>query len=130
MKKIIFFSGLFGTVILYVLFHSRETGLCKINCGDWIGQYQNVFLFFPILFIFSIFTLRLDTNVFNYWWKFARVAIPIILIVSIGINLQLHHRSSGFLNLDDMFDIPAHILMYAIFIFGSLIQIWRGYKQK
>jgi hypothetical protein len=42
----------------------------------------------------------------------------------------LHHTNSGFFNMDNMFDIPAHILMYAIFILGSLIQIWRGYRAK
>jgi len=115
-----------GNVLLYVLFHSRTTGLCNIYCGDAIGQFQNVFLFFPFILLFSLLTYKMSATVFNAWWKFARVAIPLILIISTLINLGFHHNPGGFMNMDDMFDIPAHILLYTIFVVGSVVQIVRG----
>ena len=81
-------------------------------------------------FVISVTLLFLPSSIYKSWWSFARIAIPVILIISTIINLQLHHRSGGLFNLDNIFDIPALILMYSVFIIGSLIQIYRGYYQK
>lgn len=130
MKKAILLGSFIGCITLYVLFNTRTLGLCDINCGDWIDKIQNNFLFFPILLTFSLITYKMKPEAFRNWWKFARVAIPIILVISTVINLQLHHTSGGFFNMDNMFDLPALILMYSIFVMGSLIQIYRGYRGK
>ncbi len=128
MKLFIILFAVIGNIMLYVLFHSRETGLCNIYCGDAINQYQNVFLFFPFILIFSLLTYKMPSVVFGVWWKFARIAIPLILIISTFINLGFHHQPGGFMNMDDMFDIPAHILLYTIFVVGSVVQIVRGLR--
>lgn len=114
--------------MLYVLFNSRQTGLCNIYCGELIGQYQNVFLLFPFVLILSLLTFKMSNQVFVAWWKFARVSIPVILVISTLIGMQLHHNSYGLFNMDNLFDVPVLLLMYGIFIVGSLIQIWRGYR--
>lgn len=130
MKKTILLGSIIGCIILYALFNTRTLGLCDINCGDWIDKTQNNFLFFPILLSFSLITYKMKPEVFRYWWRFSRIAIPIILAISILINLQFHHTSGGLFNLDNIFDLPILFTMYAIFIVGSLIQIYRGYRQK
>jgi hypothetical protein len=130
MKKIILACSFLGTIILYVLFNTREFGLCELGCGDWVDRIQNNFLFFPVILVFSIATFFLKGETFNSWWKFARIAIPIIFVISTIINLQLHHTPGGFFNMDNMFDLPIIFLMYAVFVLGSLIQIYRGYRNK
>jgi len=126
MKQSLLIFSAVGSVILYLLFNTRDTGLCNIYCGPAIDQFQNIFLFFPIIFIIVLTTSKLDEQVFVYWWKFARWAIPIIFILSIIINLELHHSPTG--QWQDMFDLPALLVMYAAFIIVSVGQIYRGYK--
>lgn len=128
MKKIILIGSLIGTVLLYILFNTRDFGICQLGCGNWVDKTQNNFLFFPIILTFSFATYFLSIRYFNSWWKFARIAIPIIFIISTLINLKLHHTSSSFMNLDDILDLPILFLMYGVFIVGSLWQIWKGYK--
>ncbi len=129
LKEIILICSIVGTLILYTLFNSVKTGLCEFYCGDAIDQYQNIFLFFPVILFFSLLTYKMSVGVFEKWWKFARVAIPVILVISTIINLGFHHTSGGFMNFDDMFDVPALIFLYLIFAVGSIIQIVRGYRQ-
>lgn len=128
LKRKVLIGSIVGSLILYLLFNSVDTGLCKIYCGNVIDQYQNVFLFFPIILIFSLLTYKMSEDVFVHWWKFSRVAIPIIFGISLLINLQLHHTPGGFMNMDNMFDVPALILMYLIFAIGSIVQIIRGLR--
>jgi hypothetical protein len=128
LKKIVFIGSIVGSLILYLLFNSVDTGLCKIYCGDAIDQYQNVFLFFPLILLFSLLTYKMPGDVFAYWWKFSRVAIPVIFGISLLINLGLHHTPGGFMNMDNMFDVPALIFMYLVFTIGSIVQIIRGLR--
>lgn len=128
MKKIILFTSILGNIILFSLFNTREVGICNIYCGPKIDQFQNIFLFFPIILIIVLAIYKLSDSVFVYWWKFARWAIPTIFLLSLVINLELHHNPTG--QWQDMFDLPALLLMYAIFIVGSLIQIYRGFRNK
>jgi hypothetical protein len=67
-------------------------------------------------------------DVFAYWWKFSRVVIPVIFGISLLINLGLHHTPGGFMNMDNMFDVPALIFMYLVFTIGSIVQIIRGLR--
>lgn len=128
MKNPVLVLSVLGTIGMYILFNSRDVGLCDLNCGDWLNKTQDNFLFFPIILSFSLLTYFMNQRVFNSWWSFARITIPIIFIVSVIINLKLHHNSNSFFNMDNMFDLPILITMYAIFIVGSLWQIWKGYK--
>lgn len=126
-KKIILSISIFGSIVAYSLFHTRELSICNIYCGDAIDKYQNLFLFFPFIFLFSLITYFAPERVFTAWWKFARISILIIFILSLAINLELHHDPQG--ELQNMFDIPALILLYSIFCLGSIIQIYRGWRQ-
>lgn len=104
---------------------------CSFSCmANYDGVTLNWLILIGASFSISVVLLFLPSRVYKSWWSFARIAIPVILIISTIINLQLHHRSGGLFNLDNIFDIPALILMYSVFIIGSLIQIYRGYYQK
>ncbi len=101
-----------------------------MSCGDWVGRYQNIFLFFPILLITSALLYKMPTHVYESWWKFARITIPGVLLGSWLISLGLHHNPGGFFNMDNYFDLVGLGILYLIFIIGSLVQIYRGYRLK
>ncbi len=130
MKKISLTVSFLGTVLGYVLFNTRDFGFCEISCADWVGKYQNIFLFFPILLIFSVSFFFLSEKMFLSWWKFARIAIPLILFLSWVISLGLHHTQGGFFNMDNALDLLGLMILYAIFVIGSIVQIWKGYRSK
>lgn len=106
-----------------------DSNCISSSCGN---AYNSVLLGWLVVSVMTmaitLLSFFFQEGVIKSWWKFARIAIPVILIISTIINLGFHHTVGGFLNMSDMFDIPAHILMYAIFVIGSIIQIVRGYR--
>ena len=129
-KNTILAVSILGVLILYALFNTREFGICEIYCGAAINKYQDTFLFFPFILLFSLITYKLPESVFSAWWKFAQIDIPTIFLISFIISLGLHHSPGGFFNIDNEIDVTAYFLMYSIFVIGSLIQIYRGYRRK
>lgn len=129
-KIIILTLSVFGIIIMYALFNTRELGICNFYCGPAINTYQNTFLFFPFIFFFSVVTYKLPQRVFIAWWKFARVAITVIFVLSIMINMGVLHSNGGFFNMDNNFDLAALIFLYSVFTIGSTIQIVRGYRHR
>lgn len=104
---------------------------CSYSClSNFDGLFFSLFVILGITLTMMVFLVKISPRIYKKWWKFARIAMPIILVLSALINLKLHHQSHGLFYLDNIFDIPAHILMYSIFIIGSAIQIWRGYRMK
>lgn len=131
MKKITLFLGL-PLIALLIIDYSGLVGkkYCSYTC---LQNFDGIGFHWLVLFFMS-FTISLALSfsseyIFLKWWKFARITIPVILVISTVIGMQLHHNSYGFFNMDNMFDIPALMLMYGIFVIGSVIQIWRGYKE-
>lgn len=133
MKKIVLATSLLGVLLAFIARNVIDLGICtslNYDCRLLWDKVENISYFFIFILLFSLITYKMKPEAFRNWWKFARVAIPIILVISTVINLQLHHTSGGFFNMDNMFDLPALILMYSIFVMGSLIQIYRGYRGK
>lgn len=132
MKRIILFLSVLGFGALLVTRYPVQFDICAeldYYCMIYSDRIENILYFIPFVLFFSILTYFTRESVFTAWWRFARVSIPVILIISTIIGMQLHHNSYGLFNMDNLFDIPALLLMYGIFILGSLIQIWRGYKR-
>lgn len=79
-KRILVFTGIVS-VLLAVLNYIGTFNLCGGQtygvCMDII--FDLIMLFVPIilLFIFSLITYSMKENVFQSWWKFARIWIPI-----------------------------------------------------
>jgi len=128
MKNFILALSLLGTILLYVFFNARALGLCREICSPVFGDYQNIFLLFPFILIFSLLTYFMPIRVFRAWWSFAKYAIPLILVLSFIINAGFHHNPTG--QWQDIFDIPILLTLYSIFAIGSLVQIARGYFKK
>lgn len=82
-KRILIFAGIVS-VILMVLNYIGTFNLCggKIYgvCMDIL--FDLIMFFVPIipLFIFSLITYLMRENVFQLWWRFARVWIPISML--------------------------------------------------
>ncbi len=129
LKKVILLPSLVGTLLLYFLFNTRELGLCNIYCGSGINNYQDIFIFFPVILFFSLVTYKLKPEVFIAWWRFARLAIPAVFVGLFIISLELHHNPGGWFNFDEAKDMFMYFVIYGIFVIGSFIQIYRGYKK-
>jgi hypothetical protein len=132
-KNIVLTVSSIGTTLVLVSMNSVNLGLCDksaYTCRNFFDTTEHVFYFFPIILLFSLITFRLKESVFLAWWKFARIATPLIFIASIIISLGLHHNPGGFFNMDDSIDLIYYFIMYGTFVLGSLVQIYRGQKQK
>ncbi len=133
MKKIVLLVSLVASGLMLVFRNTVSLNLCGKREYDCRGVYDtleiNLYIFVFVLF-FSIITYKVPERIFAAWWKFTRVALPLILILTILINLKLHHSPGGWINTDADIDRTTIVLMYAIFVIGSLIQIIRGYRQK
>lgn len=125
-KKLVLFGSMFLVVMFSILIlfvdvlHYKFCSTTCINIGE-------SFFIFPFIFLFSLITYFAPGQAFKAWWKFARISIPIIFILSLAINLELHHDPQG--ELQNMFDLPVLIFLYSIFVIGSVIQIYRGWRQ-
>ena len=130
MKNTIWF---FGAVAL-MLFLIDQFGAKKYCSYSCLQNYDGIAFNWLVLIGVTLVTLLslnfLPYRAYQNWWKFARIAIPIILIISTLINAGFHHHPGGFMNMDDLFDIPAHIILYSIFIIGSVVQIVRGLRSE
>ncbi len=126
--QIILFASILITLLVFIAEYLKLDSFCpSSSCNN---SYDSILLGWFLVSVMTIaitlFLFRCSDGVVNSWWKFARIAIPLILIISTIINLGFHHNPGGFMNMDDMFDIPVHILLYTIFVIGSIVQIVRG----
>jgi hypothetical protein len=114
------------------VFNARSLGVCNARCPDFIGQYQNLFLFFIILLLFSLVTLKSD-RLFSYWWGYAKYAIPVAFILLCLINFGvLNTPTQGSFGwgalINQAVDFWASVVVYGVFVLGSLVQIVRGHR--
>jgi len=134
MKKKLLLIVLTGTLLLVVIRYSNLVSyFYEYHRSSFFTQnlefIHNLFLFFPLILFFSLLTYKMPQRVFETWWRFARVAIPTIFFLSALVNLRLHHSPGGLFNMDNLFDLPILITLYAVFVIGSTVSIARGYKQ-
>ena len=121
---------IFAVPTLAILFF--EFANLQINCKSLkcMMDYDSIFFWWFLLFSICILIIlllkKLPTTTTVAWWKFAYWAIPIVLVISALINSGIHHSPNG--QLQNIFDMPALILLYSIFTIGSIVQIIRGYR--
>ena len=128
-NKILVF-GLSGILVYFLAKNSVLLGICNsldYTCRNQLDSLEKTFFFFFFFFFFSVITYKLPERVFLSWWKFARITAPVVLILAFLINLELHHTPGG--DLQHIFDAPALWLLYIIFSLGSIIQIYRGWRE-
>ncbi len=133
MKNLVLLFSLAGILLMWISRNAVPFEICDqldYSCRTTFDSVENICYFFLLLFIFSVATYLMPHRAFKSWWKFARIATPLILLGSWIISLGLHHSPGGFFNMDNEFDLLGLFIMYAIFMIGSLVQIWRGYKSR
>ncbi len=93
------------------------------------GSLLNTLILLILLVVMASATLKSDES-FRYWWRFARFAIPISLVVIVPVNFGvLRDDSASYIgDIDALFEFVALGLVHGIFSLGSLIQIFRGYR--
>jgi len=129
-KIIISLLGFFGIIAYFISKNSVLIGLCKsldYTCRTWLDSLEKTFFFFFFFLLFFLITYKLPKKIFISWSKFALVATPIVLGISLYINLELHHSPSG--DWQNIFDAPALWLLYILFSIGSLVAIYVGWRK-
>lgn len=133
MKGIILFLSVMGLVSMIITNMSVEFGICAKKDGDCLifwDMIENNLHFTVFIFPFALITFLSSKKIFISWWRFARIAIPLIFILIYIINLELHHQSGGYMSFDYEMDFLLKLIMYFTFTIGSIIQIVRGYRAK
>lgn len=132
MKKITILLG--ATILILSLldyFGLIGKKYCSVTClQNFDGLGFGWFLVLTTTFIFSLLTTFISQKLNVVWWKFARIGLPATLIISTIINMRFHHKNFGVFNMDGAFDLMILFVVYAIFVMGSIIQIWRGYRSR
>lgn len=126
-KNSIVAVSVLGSILAYLIFEAKALNICDIYCSEATGHYHRSFIFFYFILFFSLATYFTPERIFQSWWRFTRIAAPIVLILAFVINLELHHNPAG--EMQNIFDAPALWVLYVIFSIGSLVAIYRGYRR-
>ena len=131
-KLIVLGLSLLGSIVALATMFSVELGFCvrsEYYCITRFDSYQIFFRFSILILLFSTITFFLKNEAFKSWLKFSYIAIPVGFVISFILSLKLHHTPGGFFNMDDFADMMYYSVLYGAYIIGSLIAIYRGYKQ-
>ena len=134
-KNTVLLFSVFGLCILFVSRYAALFDFCgkysfTTSCFKNLEFINNLLLFFPFILFFSLLTYKMPTEIFNKWWKFARITIPTVLLLSAVINSGYFHHPGGFFNMDNQFDLLMLLSLYGLFVLGSLVSIYRGYRKR
>jgi len=119
-KKRALFLSVCGAIIFSVAITISVKGLCLINLICSRSHDDSVaFVFFPTitLFIFSLITYPMQDKIFQSWWRFARIWVPLSMLV-ILISPSYSHNF--------IFPIEKGTVAFfssALFVIISLVQI-------
>jgi hypothetical protein len=93
-KKVLLISFIILVMSVIAIF-SRQIGLCPIysysNCAYFFDSF--FMILFPIipLFVFSLITYKMQDSVFQAWWSFARIWIPISMLAILVSPSNTHN---------------------------------------
>jgi hypothetical protein len=124
-SKFVVLTSMGGTLFVSTAFLGLLTPFYEFK---YLELIFNISLFCPFILFFSLVTYFAPERVFQSWWKFARIAIPLIFIPVLLINLEVHHSKNG--QWQDIFDLQILILLYSIFTIGSIWAIWKRWRSK
>ncbi len=128
MRNVLIFLLLIVMSLLVIDYYNLSKFFCSTYC---IVKIDDILLgllivtLISLLFIISL--VFLPKKCFICWWSFARIAIPIIFLISFQINLK-SMNGGGWFSISDQIDLIEMSILYVVFILGSLIQIYRGYE--
>jgi hypothetical protein len=120
-----------GSCLLVLIKYAELVYVFRNILGrEYLEVFFNTLVFFPFVLFFSLLTYKMPNRVFSFWWKFARYAIPVVLGLVILVNLRLHHTTGGFFNVDTAIDSLLVVILYGLFILGSVVSVVWGYRTK
>lgn len=129
-KRTLLLGSLLGIFSYFIFRNSVATGICdslEYSCRTLLDSLERTFFFFFFLLFFSLLTFKLPEVISRTWIKYALVASPIVLLISLYINLGLHHDPAG--DWQNIFDSTALWALYILFSLGSLIAMWLGWRK-
>ena len=121
-KSVLCLSGIVS-ILLITLDRVGTFRLCGANtygsCMD--VAYNVIILFLPVLplFLFSLITFKMSEGVFQAWWRFARVFVPLAMFLILITPAYTHNW---------MFPVTKGTVAVALsllFVVVSLVQIIR-----
>ena len=132
---LLFFIG--ELVLAYVLGNPITFGICvntytfanSIGCLDEFSELLSTVLIYTSLpaLLFSLLTYRMRDEVFEHWMKFAKWAVPLLMILT---YFMLNNTSGGgYIGLGQDFMALFFILLYGMFCIVSLWRIVRKYLE-
>jgi hypothetical protein len=132
-KKVFLVSLVISMITLVLDLVNVGDKLCSsYSCRSLLeSNLLSLFSITCLISLFSLFLIFSKESTFLYWWKFARVATPLVLVASILLNIDSNNTQGGILmNFNSEFNQVLISLMYLTFILGSAWQMYRGFKQK
>ncbi|NTW27568.1 MAG: hypothetical protein HGA36_04545 [Candidatus Moranbacteria bacterium] len=82
-KNVLLISGIISLALIFVnaigtfrLCGGREYGICM----DVVFNIIEILLPIIPLFIFSLITFKMQDKIFQAWWKFARIWVPLSML--------------------------------------------------
>ncbi len=121
------------TSIFILMRYAEDIGLCSsvdYQCLTNTDRFEYILYVIPLSLLFSVISLFAKEAVFKVWWRFARFAIPAVLVASFVISLELHHSPGGWFNVDKEVDLAMTSFIYLLFILGSAWQMYHGFRAK
>ena len=84
-KKQILWIGFLGIIAFLVSVFSIDIKLCPSysysSCSQFFSFFgETIFIFIP-LFLLSLITYKMRDNIFQTWFKFARIWVPLTIIL-------------------------------------------------
>jgi len=81
--KLVLVSGVISIVLILIYIGTYSTCNNVFECTEVL--YAAMLVLFPIipLFIFSLITYKMREEVYQVWWKFARIWIPLSMLAVI-----------------------------------------------
>jgi hypothetical protein len=122
-----------GSVLLLAIQYTEFEAVLRDLVG-WqsLDRIFKLLLVFPCVLFFSLVTFKLPDRIYRSWLHFAQIAIPLTLLILLGISLGvLHSSAAGSFGWGSIFNRLVDGLFITILLFlftlGSSIQIYRGY---
>jgi hypothetical protein len=114
---------------LFLLFYGNkfclnENFICPTN---WYSWKDIIWISSGFLFVIPLHFL--PSSYFNNWFRFAVWYIPAAMIIAWWLQAGVLESSSGWMNLYSLLTDSFLILLFFIFIVGSLVQLWRAYHR-
>jgi hypothetical protein len=133
-KWLVFGISSLGTLyFLFLVFLSMDScysdQICRVYRDKFLHGTSNLVFLFPLVFFFSIITLRMKIEVFSKWFNFAVWYVPILALTMIYFPLSVRGGLGAGSGITEGFNALVQILIFSIFVIISFVKIVRAYNK-